>query len=162
MNRSLHKKSTNNAGSRAGITTVELGLLLPLVFMLIMGIIETGVLCYSWLTVQRAAHEGVRFAATGQGYEEGTRNTLIEQATASMLDQLNNGQKVITIRSWPDHSATGSGIEGNAGEPCQLVEVQVAYKYQPFTPLVSNMLPEIITLLGSGRKVNEPWYPCDS
>ncbi|KAB1441818.1 TadE/TadG family type IV pilus assembly protein [Pseudodesulfovibrio senegalensis] len=161
MNRSRHNDHERSAGSRAGATAVEVGLLLPIVFMLIMGVIESGALCYSWLTVQRAAQEGARFAATGQGYEEGTRKTRIVEATSAMLDPLENGQKIITMRSWPDHSATGDGVEGNPGEPCQVVEVRVVYKYTPFTPLVSNMLPEVITLLGSGRKVNEPWYPCE-
>ncbi len=146
---------------KSGMTAMELALVLPLLFVLTMGLIEMGNICYSWLTLQRAAQEGARFASTGQGYEEGTRLTQIEEKTGVMLSVLNNGSKSITIRSWPDLAAGGEGVEGNAGEPCQIVEVMVRYDYTPFTPLIAQALPSTITLLGSDRKVNEPWYPCD-
>lgn len=152
----------HEATPRSGMTSVEFGLLLPILFVLIMGLIETGNICYSWLTVQRAAQEGTRFAATGQGYEEGTRMMLIEQETNRLLSALNSGTKTITIRSWPTLDTTVPGQDGNAGEPCQIVEVEALYNYKPFTPLIAQLLPNVITLLGSDRKVNEPWYPCDS
>lgn len=147
---------------RTGMTTLEFALILPVLLLLVMCVIEMGNICYSWLTLQRAAQEGARFASTGQGYEEGTRLVQIQEKTGVMLAVLNNGDKEITVRSWPDLSASGAGQDGNAGEPCQLVEVEVVYGYKPFTPLIAQALPPTITLLGSDRKVNEPWYPCDS
>jgi hypothetical protein len=39
--------------------------------------------------------------------------------------------------------------------------VAVLYNYEPFTPLVAQLLPETIPLKGFDRKVNEPWKPCN-
>lgn len=153
-------KSERNR-ARKGMTAVELALLLPALLMLIMGIIETGVITYSWLTLQSAAQKGARYAATGQGYDTGTRLTEIKNITEKTLEVLDKGAKKVTIRSWPTHNTSGTGVENNAGEPCQVVEVAATYDYEPFTPLIAQILPETITLLGSDRKVNEPWYPCD-
>ncbi|WP_250645561.1 TadE/TadG family type IV pilus assembly protein [Salidesulfovibrio onnuriiensis] len=162
MNISATLNKMKDRRSREGMTTLEFALVLPVLFILLLCLVEMGTICYSWLTLQRAAQDGARFASTGQGYEEGTRLTQIQEKTGSMLSVLRDGNKEIIIRSWPDMAATGEGISGNAGEPCQIVEVMVTYDYEPFTPLIAQVLPPTITLLGSDRKVNEPWYPCDS
>lgn len=153
-----HRK---NNSRRRGLAATELALILPILFILIMALVEGGNAYYSWLTVQKAAQIGARFAATGRGVEEGTRLNQILAATEAGLTTLNHGSTEISVRSWPDLTATGEGIEGNAGEPCQLAEVAVLYNYEPFTPLVAPLLPDTIPLHGYDRKVNEPWKPCD-
>lgn len=143
------------------MTTVELALILPFIFVIAMAMIEFGTMFYSWLTLQKAAQSGARFAATGLGEEEGTRLSQIEEITEGWLESLNRGNKEITISSWPGLTASGDGSTGTAGGPCQLVEVAVVYDYHPFTPLVGGIFPEIIKLEGHERKLNEPWKPCD-
>lgn len=151
-------KQTN---SRKGMASMEMALLLPLLLALTMIIIEGGIIFYSWMTIQKAAQSGSRLAATGKGDEDGTRLALITAETEHWLERLNSGSKEITISSWPGQVASGNGTAGNAGGPCQLVEVAVVYNYHPFTPIVGDMLPEIIKLRGFDRKLNEPWKPCD-
>lgn len=153
-----HKKHTSR---RSGVVSVELALILPILFTLAMCVIEGGNAYYSWLTVQKAAQYGARTAATGRGEEDGTRLSQIIAATEAGLETLNNGVTVISIRSWPDLNATGDGIDNDAGAPCQLAEVAVLYNYEPFTPIVSSLLPDTIPLRGFDRKVNEPWKPCN-
>lgn len=146
---------------RRGMTTMEFALILPFVIVFVMGVIETGTMFYSWLTVQKAAQSGARFAATGQGVEEGDRMVRIVQETEGWLASLDKGGKEIVIRSWPGSTVSGEGTEGNAGGPCQLVEVAVTYAYHPFTPIVGALLPDVVGIQGSDRKLNEPWRPCD-
>jgi len=155
----MRKNTTNSR--RKGMAAVEMALILPILFMLIMGIIEGGNAAYSWLTVQKASQIGARFAATGRGDEEGTRLSQIITTTEAALTTLDNNSYEINVRSWPDLSATGDGIDNDPGAPCQLAEVSVRYSYKPFTPLVGAILPNSIPLYGYDRKVNEPWKPCD-
>jgi len=143
------------------MATAEFALVAPLLFMLVMGIVEGGTAYYSWLTVQKAAQVGARFASTGRGDDDGTRLARIIAATEAGLSGLNQGTKEINVRSWPDLSAEGDGINNDPGAPCQLTEVSVTYNYKPFTPLISPILPDTIPLHGYDRKVNEPWKPCN-
>ncbi|WP_338669516.1 TadE family protein [Pseudodesulfovibrio methanolicus] len=155
----MHKN--RNKTRRAGLAAVETALILPIMFMLVMAVIEGGNAVYAYVTVQKAAQLGARFAATGRGADEGTRLNDIIQATQAGLTTLKQSNIEISVRSWPDVQATGDGIDNDPGAPCQLAEVAVVYNYEPFTPLVAPLLPETIPLRGFDRKVNEPWKPCD-
>jgi Flp pilus assembly protein TadG len=146
---------------RQGMTTMEFALILPFMLAMVMVTIEAGTMFYSWLTIQKAAQSGARFASTGQGEEQGTRMARIIETTEAWLEHLENGGTEITVRSWPETTATGDGTADDAGGPCQLVEVAVIYNYHPFTPLIGAMLPNVIPLAGSDRKLNEPWRPCE-
>lgn len=146
---------------RRGMTTMEFAMILPFMLAMVMVTIEGGTMFYSWLTIQKAAQSGARFASTGQGEEQGTRMAQIIEATESWLERLDNGGTTITVRSWPDTTVSGDGAENDAGPPCGLVEVGVVYNYHPFTPIIGAMLPQVIPLSGSDRKLNEPWRPCD-
>lgn len=147
-------------GRRRGMVSMETALVLPLLLALAMAVIEGGTMLHSWMALQKASQMGARFAATGQGEEEGTRLAQINQITEDWLDHLDSGTKTIVISSWPDHTASGDGVGGSAGGPCDLVEVAVTYGYAPFTPIIGDMLPDVIHLRGADRKLNEPWKPC--
>lgn len=145
-----------------GLAAVEMALLLPVALTLIFGLIETGNLFFTWLTVQKAAEMGARFAATGQGEDEGTRVAQITAQAEILLTDLSATDAAVSVRSWPTINATGSGVSGSAGDPCGIVEVRVSLNYHPITPLLGDVLPETIPVSGSDRKVNEPWRPCSS
>ncbi|MDD3311559.1 TadE/TadG family type IV pilus assembly protein [Pseudodesulfovibrio sp.] len=146
---------------RRGLVSLEFALILPLLLALAMALIEGGVMFYSWLTIQKAAQSGARFAATGQGEDQGTRMSQILGVAEEWMDHLDKGEKTIVVRSWPAGLPEGDGVEGDAGGPCQMVEVDVTYTYHPFTPVIGSALPETIPLRGTDRKLNEPWRPCD-
>ena len=155
----MHDK--RKSARRAGLAAVETALILPIIFMLVMAVIEGGNAVYAWVTVQKAAQIGARYASTGRGADEGTRLNDIIRATEAGLTTLDPSQVAISVRSWPDLHATGDGIDNDPGAPCQLAEVAVVYNYEPFTPLVGPLLPDTIPLRGFDRKVNEPWKPCN-
>jgi hypothetical protein len=59
-------------------------------------------------------------------------------------------------------TAAGAGQEGDPGDPCELVEVEVRYTYRPVITFIANLMPNDgqMVLRGRDRKLNEPWVPC--
>lgn len=153
-------RNPTKCNRRRGMTTMEMALILPFIFILVMGMIEMGNMFSAWMTIQKAAQTGARVASTGVGDEEGSRMSLIIAETEKWMESL-GGDKLIEIKSWPSPSAGGEGITGSAGGPCELVEVGVTYDYHPVTPILSSLFPDVILLTGHDRKLNEPWKPCD-
>ena len=51
---------------RLGQTLIEFALILPVLLLLLFGIIEFGAAFHAWLTLEHAAREAARYAATGQ------------------------------------------------------------------------------------------------
>lgn len=144
----------------SGLAAVEAALALPVLLVLVLGVVETGNMLYSWLTVHKAAQAGARFAATGQGDEDGSRLALVELAAGRVLERL-DGAASVSVGSWPGLPAAGEPVAGDPGPPCGLVQVSVVYPYHPVTPLVGALLPEVVHLSGSGRKLVEPYRPCE-
>lgn len=144
-----------------GAAALEAALVLPVLILLVVGIMETASLLRVWLAVQKASQAGARTAATGQGVETGDRLSRIEAAAAPFLADLPNGEASIAVRSWPGTDMSGTAREGNPGDPCDTVEVEVTKTWTPVTPLVSALISADLPLSGADRKVNEPWSPCD-
>ncbi|MGE4299914.1 MAG: TadE/TadG family type IV pilus assembly protein [Desulfovibrionaceae bacterium] len=162
MNHFFARPRTGQRGGsdQRGMSALECALVLPVFLMMVMGLVEAGNLFRSWLTVQKAAQAGARFASTGQGELEGDRMARILSETGMVLDILPDATREIAVRSWPDVVASGGGAAGDPGQPCGLVEVAVTYDYTPITPIIGAALPAVIPLAGSDRKVNEPWQLC--
>jgi Flp pilus assembly protein TadG len=156
-----HARSARCGSPRErGTSTLEIGLLLPVLLLLMMGTIECGNMLASWLTLQRAAQDGARFAATGQGDQEGTRLTRIVELTKEEFSGVSSGPVQVTVRSWPGMNVTGSGRVNDPGRPCDTVEVQARYAYAVVTPLLTPLFTDTVTLTGVQRKLNEPWQVC--
>jgi hypothetical protein len=142
-----------------GIT--EMALIAPVLCLCMYGIIELGRLFFSYVTVQHAARVAARVAITGTGEQDGTRYDSIVGAALSQSDGLEPVPQIV-VQSWPSATASGPGRQGNPGQPCELVEVQVRYTYQPILPFIRHLMPNQghILLQGQDRKLNEPWVPC--
>jgi hypothetical protein len=145
--------------ARRGLAAVEMALVLPAFLLLVFGIIEVSTIMRSWLTLQEAAETGARYASTGQGLDEGDRLARVVAETNRLLDTLPSGAHEVLVRSWPQSG--GGAVENDAGGPCQMVEVEVRYAYEPMTAIMERILPDEIDLQSAVRKVNEPWNPCD-
>jgi len=144
-----------------GAAALEAALVLPVLLLLVVGIMETASLLRVWLAVQKAAQAGARVAVTGQGEDSGERLARIEAAAGRFLAGQPGGEARVAVRSWPGLDMSGAAREGDAGEPCDTVEVEVAATWSPVTPLAAALLPAELPLSGADRKVNEPWRPCD-
>ena len=141
-----------------GNASMEFALALPLLVTLIFILLESGFLFYSYVTVQKAAHMGARFAVTGQGEQEGNRLQLIKEEALLLTTRL-GGPSEVFVRSWEGTDTSGAGREDNPGEPCDVIEVEVVSDYEALIPLLQPLVSGL-TLQGVDRKVNEPWIPC--
>jgi len=161
------KRKALECSDERGVTTIEMALVLPIVLIFVMGIIELGNMYRIMLTMQKASQFGTRMAVTGMGYEDGSRMSYILGETNRLLDNLPGDPPEVTVQSWPGIDPSGAGREGNPGQPCEMVEVKVDYKYKPITPLAGLLawfggtFPDKIPLSQSSSKINEPWIPCD-
>ncbi len=144
------------------MAAVEFALLFPAAVVLALGLIETGSMLHSWLAVNKAAQVGARFAATGQGVEQGDRLERIRETALRATSGIPRETVTVSVRSWPDLDANGDGVDSDPGAPCDLVEVAVACDHAPSIPVISAFLPESIRISGRERKRNEPWKPCRS
>ena len=148
--------------NRRGAAALEAALVLPVLLLLVVGIMEAASMLRVWLAVQKASQARARMPATGQGEETGDRIARIEAAASRFLADLPAGDDRIDVRSWPGTTLSGTAREGDAGEPCDTVEVEVTRTWSPATPFVSSLFPASLDLAGADRKVNEPWRPCES
>ncbi len=158
-------KYTHNNGllrNQRGTSVMEFALVLPVLLAFVFGLVEMGYMYFASSTVEKAAQIGARYAVTGNGHDEGTRNGDIVSAVRDFTATLETkGTVDITLRNWPTKTPTGEGQVGSAGTPCDMMEVEVQYRYAPLTPIIGDLLPNPITLEGSERMLNEPWLPCD-
>lgn len=143
-----------------GTSVLEFALVLPVLLAMIFSIVELGSVYFANATVHKAAQVAARYAVTGNGFEDGTRLAKIIAEAQRVADVL-PGSVTVTVRSWESSAAaSGVGSEGDAGEPCELVEVEVRYPYDALTPIIGKLVPDDMVLTGKERKVNEPWLPC--
>lgn len=154
------KRYLKRPGGQGGSTSLETAVILPAVLLLVMGLVESGNMFFSWLSLQKAAQTGTRFAVTGQGEEEGDRMARIVEAALAAKGNLDPASLTVEVRSWDDFTVGGDGVLDDAGEPCDMVEVRLRYQYEPLTPMIGEALPELFMLEGADRKVNEPWMRC--
>lgn len=151
--------------SEAGVTTLEVAFGLPVLLLLIFAVAELGYNVFARTTVEKAAQVGARFAVTGQGYDQGNRLTLIQDAARKMADVLTGGNPAnksvtVTVSSYDKGNTSSSPVLNSAGVPCDAVEVRVDYTYTPLTPFAGPLLPATMTVTGKERMINEPWVAC--
>lgn len=143
-----------------GVVMVELVIVLPVILLVMFAIMEFGMMFRTYDILQQAARAAARVAVTGRGDSDGTRNSLIRQEARRFTQYVVGGPPVeFAVRSRSKGMASDVWIDGPGG-PCDTVEVLVTYDYKPTLPFVDPLLPEIITMEGAARKMNEPWVRC--
>lgn len=146
-----------------GVSSLELALTLPVLLLMVFGLIEFGYNMFARATVDKAALIGARYAVTGQGYDDNTRyDNIVAEATELTKVLTGNTDKAVrvAISSIPAGAGEDALIEGDAGQPCDRVQIQVEYRYTPLTPLAGSLLGSEMTVQGLERMVNEPWVAC--
>ncbi len=150
--------------SDTGQALAEFAMIAPILFILIFGIIDTARAYNAWVTVQGAAREGARFGVTGQGScpaPSPSRVDCIEYVTRQHAGSLTNSTSNldVNVRSW-DYPSYSTKAEGDPGQQCDALEVEITYNFEPATPLMAGLIGGI-TMSGRERMVNEPFGPCD-
>ena len=152
------------AADERGQTLAEFALLVPLLVILIFGFVDVSRIYQSWVTIEGAAREGARYGVTGRSdcdIAADDRLACIEYNTTQRAKALTNDDTnlTVTVRSWDYPSYADPASEGDPGEQCDAIEVQVNYQFTPSTPLAETIFGAI-ELVGRERLVNEPFGTC--
>lgn len=115
-----------------GQALVEMALVLPFFFLILLGVFEMGRVGYSYITVNNAAREGGRVATLG-GTDDQIKNSIKDAATA--LDTMS-----ITIIITPLEDDRQSGQE---------ISVDVSYPVQLVIPIISDVITNPVIVSAS-------------
>jgi Flp pilus assembly protein TadG len=147
-----------------GQSLAEFAIIFPVVAWVVFGLVDMARAMQSYLTIQAAARDGVRYAVTGRidctGVAIQNRDNCIVQQVKNRVKDLNNASTItITYRSWDYPNYSDPPTESNAGEQCDAVEVEVNYSYQPMTPILKSIV-SAVPMKAKERLVNEPYGTC--
>ena len=149
----------------SGQALVEFALVSMVLFLFIFGIIDFARAYQSWVTVQHAAREGVRYGVTGRtdcNISSPNRLACIEYAAKEATAGLSGapGNVTVTVKSW-EYPGYTVQHDGSASDQCDALEARVSYDFQFAAPIISNVLGRVhVTIPGRERMVNEPFGLC--
>ena len=125
-----------------GQTLVEFALVAPVLFLLVFGIIEFGLLLHAYITMQHAVDEAARYAVTGEGYDlpAGTREArIIEVARRACPSLMINEGAYAGQRGWFHVGLRSSTSPSNdpaavdAGKANDFVRLTIDFNHPAFT-----------------------------
>lgn len=145
-----------------GSSMVEFALLSPVIFTVLLGIMELALMFHAWLAVQHASELGARYAITGQtSCTSGGANRIscIQSEAKQGTKTLKNGNSaIVSVQSWTYPTYT-TNVQNSAGNQCDAMEVKVVYNYQSITPAFK-VIKSTIKMTGKQRFINEPFFNC--
>lgn len=129
-----------------GTYVVEFALILPLFFMLILGIIDFGRYFFAQHTLQFATREGTRLALVGRTLIDPAGNPMSREASIVTTIQVNADTALdlsrLSISIYPVQSnfSDPQGWEGqlDAGDPGDYMRVRTRYTFEFLTPMIGN------------------------
>jgi Flp pilus assembly protein TadG len=117
--------------SRRGQALVEWALLLPLFFLILMGLLDAGRAIYAYNTVANSARYAARVAMVNQD-----EPTVLAAAV---------GKGVGLGLATTDVTCTGCVTGGASATPGDSVAITVTYDYEPATPLIGDIFNPTIS-----------------
>ncbi len=142
----MGRKIRNNKGTSA----VEFALILPLFFMLILGIFDFGRFFFVQHTLQFATREGTRLALVGRTLNDPiTGNPMSREASIVKTIKDNAGAALdpskLSINIYPlqVNYSDPVGWQGqlNAGAPGDFMRVRSQYTFEFVTPMIGSFFP---------------------
>ena len=131
---------------RRGQSIVEFALVVPIVFLLLFGLADLGVMFYVNLTMQNAVREGARSSVVGSSSGGPTQRAALVQtikdSSNGLYDKDAHGQPKLTTYIVTPGSSTFKNFTGaNIGGGGQIVMVQLDYTW----PLLTHILSPFFT-----------------
>ncbi|HUY68202.1 MAG TPA: TadE/TadG family type IV pilus assembly protein [Alphaproteobacteria bacterium] len=148
--------------AQKGATAVEMALLAPVFFLLLMGMVEISLILTTQGLMENAAYNASRLAKTGysaQGEtQQQTVQTVLDNELQSFGTLIDVNNVTMTATSYNDMSAQGNGTAG-MGEAGQVVVYTFSYPWKIFTPMLNDIIGTggIITLTSRIVVQNEPY-----
>jgi hypothetical protein len=149
-----------------GTTIVEFALVLPIFFLLVLGIFDFGRYFFVDHTLQYATREGMRLALVGRKLNDQQGHPMTREA--SIIKTIKDNASLAVDPSDPSLSiyiypvATGYGdptgwdtSQPNAGDPGSYMRVRTRYTYEFMTPLIGAFFGGKILVETQGTYRNE-------
>jgi Flp pilus assembly protein TadG len=146
------------ANSRAGSAAIEFAMIAPVLFILLMGIIENGVIYFAGATLQNATDDVSRQIRTGQVQAVGMTQAQFRQAICDEIAPLLacDSNLQIDVESYanyttanyvsptaPDGTLKTTLNNYSPGNACDVVLVRSFFTWQVVTPILSQFLTNI-------------------
>lgn len=150
--------------ARKGTTAVEMALVAPVFFLLLMGMTEIGLMLGAQQLLENATFNTSRLAKTGYAANGLTQSQTVNQILDNELQSygalINVNNVTMTSTSYTTFSGIGgaSGVNG-LGTASQIVVYTVSYPWKLFTPLLSAIIGTngFVTLTSQIVVRNEPY-----
>jgi len=144
-----------------GVTAIEFSLLAPVLFLLIMGIIEFSVIMFVSVVLESATDMTARLGSTGyvpagQSQSQEIINN-VNTMTAGLLNTQNIVISTTAYSNFNNVGQSGQGTSGSLGGPSDVVLYTVSYPWTIMTPIVSAVIGKTINLSASTIVRNEPY-----
>jgi Flp pilus assembly protein TadG len=149
--------------ARRGATAVEMALIAPVFFLLMMGVTELSLIEAAQQLLENAAYNTSRLASTGFVTSGQTQGQTVSQQLVNELQSfgslINTTNVTMNAMAYNSFSAIGSGGTSGLGNPDQIVVYTVTYPWQLFTPLLSSLIGTngVVTLTSRIVVHNEPY-----
>lgn len=121
------KSLKNNKGQ----ALVEFAIIIPILFLLIMGILQFGMMLNSYLTIENASREGAREGIAGSSDAD------IRSRILAVTPNLDHNDLTITIT--PDENSRSAG---------DTLTVTVTYNYKLTVPIISTIFHNAVNING--------------
>ncbi|HTQ14421.1 MAG TPA: TadE/TadG family type IV pilus assembly protein [Rhizomicrobium sp.] len=145
------------ARGRSGSAAIEFAMVAPVLFLFLMGIIETGVIYFAGTALQNATDDAARMVRTGQASAFTSaqfKNQICSELTGFISSATCTATLQIDVRQYATFSAatypsvTNADGSLNAGSmsypgslsPCQVVLIRAFYPWNIMTPLMQPLL----------------------
>jgi Flp pilus assembly protein TadG len=129
---------------RKGGTAVEMALLAPVFFMLMIGITEIGLVLTAQQLLESAAFNASRLAKTGYVATGSTQAQTVLQAVDNELSSFgtlfNIAQITTSSTAYNSFSGIGTGGTTGYGNAQQIVVYTITYPWKLFTPMIGQII----------------------
>lgn len=148
---------------RKGATAVEMALLTPVFFMLMIGITETTLIETAQQLLENAAYNTSRLAKTGFVTSGQTQAQTVSQIMTQELQSfgtfINTANVTVTSTAYSSFTNIGAGGAAGYGTSGQIVVYTISYPWTLFTPMIGNIIGTNGKITLTSRIVvrNEPY-----
>lgn len=155
------RRTRHNA--RKGATAVEMALLTPVFFMLMIGLTETTLIEAAQQLLENAAYNTSRLAKTGFVTSGQTQAQTVAQILSQELQSfgtfIDTSKVTMTSTSYGSFAGIGGAGAAGYGTAQQIVVYTVSYPWTLFTPMMGNLVGTngVITLTSRIVVRNEPY-----
>jgi hypothetical protein len=151
--------------SRKGVTAVEFAMIAPVLFLMLIGIVETSLMLLAQHIIENATYNASRLSKTG--YRD-TGKTQIETVMDVLNRELGSLNPLINVARLSfnstvygtltqiDHEEDGNGL----GTAEQIVVFTISYPWQVFTPMMGSIIGDENGIVNLSSRIvvkNEPY-----